>query len=979
MKKIVWKNKSNNQLCVTIPSSSEIKEGDIVEIKKTSLKRIAYLPIVGDLFHYGHLHAINFAKSISDYLVCGVLTDEAAEEIRVRPIANLKERKAVISELRPVDRVLIQTNIDPTSNLKKIHAEYKDAEIHLIYGSDWKEIPAEKYLSEIGGKVIRHPYYSRLSGFKIIDKLIENRNNFKDIIDFSDIIKNRGKVLRVLNRKIISTKANTLMALKPILTKSKIEDIFILTSIDWANNKDKVIEDIQKKFQTQELVVRSSAISEDSIEDSKAGHFESVLNIKPNKENITSAVNRVFSSYKKKNSISSSNQVLVQNYSKNIVMSGVVFTRTLRNAPYYVINYDDKTGATDTVTHGIETKTTYILRTANPNEKLRNLMESVYEIEKIVPGIGLDIEFGINSNNEVIIFQVRPLTLSLKSDTNDKTFFNLVKSIKQEHKKLSIEKEHLSGKANIFADMPDWNPAEIIGDKPNILDYSLYDYLITGSAWHEARTSQGYNNVSPAKLVILFGSKPYVDVRNTFNSFIPAKVPRKLRDKLVSFYLKKLDKNHDMQDKVEFEILFTCYDMNFDNRKDELINEGFSSLEIQAIKTSLIELTNNLITNSKKTIKNDLNDLETLDKNRKRIVENLPLETSFSQHLKKAKFLLDDARKLGTVQFSRLARLAFIGKIMLKSMVIKNILTKQEYHDFMNSISTVATEINVDFKKFCSGEVSKDEFIKKYCHLRPGTYDITSLRYDSNPDLLKSMNFSSVSDKKYSFRLSEKTAKKITDALLQEGLEFSAYDLFEFSRKAIEAREFSKFEFTKNLSDALEIIANVGENMGFTRKELSLLELKDIFIEKQKEELLQIWKERIEKNSQKRLESSLLVLPPIITREQDFEIITPYKPRPNYITNKKVQGLVIKLNDKEVIPEIDDKIVLIESGDPGYDWIFTRKIKGLVTKYGGVASHMSIRSAEFGIPAAIGAGYFFDHLNENDFITLDCEYGRIIK
>ena len=48
--------------------------------------------------------------------------------------------------------------------------------------------------------------------------------------------------------------------------------------------------------------------------------------------------------------------------------------------------------------------------------------------------------------------------------------------------------------------------------------------------------------------------------------------------------------------------------------------------------------------------------------------------------------------------------------------------------------------------------------------------------------------------------------------------------------------------------------------------------------------------------------------------------------------------------------------VLLENADPGFDWIFTKNPAGLITKYGGVASHMSIRCAEIGLPAAIGCG-----------------------
>ena len=70
----------------------------------------------------------------------------------------------------------------------------------------------------------------------------------------------------------------------------------------------------------------------------------------------------------------------------------------------------------------------------------------------------------------------------------------------------------------------------------------------------------------------------------------------------------------------------------------------------------------------------------------------------------------------------------------------------------------------------------------------------------------------------------------------------------------------------------------------------------------------------------------------------------------------------------------------IDKADPGYDWIFTRGIRGLITKYGGVASHMAIRCAEFEIPAAIGCGEkIFDYVlrRENEIVKLDCGKGVI--
>ena len=76
---------------------------------------------------------------------------------------------------------------------------------------------------------------------------------------------------------------------------------------------------------------------------------------------------------------------------------------------------------------------------------------------------------------------------------------------------------------------------------------------------------------------------------------------------------------------------------------------------------------------------------------------------------------------------------------------------------------------------------------------------------------------------------------------------------------------------------------------------------------------------------------------------------------------------------------LNGKVILIEGADPGFDWIFTQKIAGLITKYGGVNSHMAIRCAEFGIPAAIGCGeQSFERLIKSNKVHLDCATGLIV-
>ena len=96
--------------------------------------------------------------------------------------------------------------------------------------------------------------------------------------------------------------------------------------------------------------------------------------------------------------------------------------------------------------------------------------------------------------------------------------------------------------------------------------------------------------------------------------------------------------------------------------------------------------------------------------------------------------------------------------------------------------------------------------------------------------------------------------------------------------------------------------------------------------------------------------------------------------KPNFITESKVNSKIFYLKKEQNNKQIKDKIILIENADPGFDWIFNYKIKGLITKYGGVNSHMSIRCHELNIPAAIGVGEeSFDKIISGDKIILNCK------
>ena len=121
-------------------------------------------------------------------------------------------------------------------------------------------------------------------------------------------------------------------------------------------------------------------------------------------------------------------------------------------------------------------------------------------------------------------------------------------------------------------------------------------------------------------------------------------------------------------------------------------------------------------------------------------------------------------------------------------------------------------------------------------------------------------------------------------------------------------------------------------------------------------------------------------LPPLLTDVIDFDCFERRASEPNFIGQKRIVAEVVMLTGKEknISVELTGKIVSISSADPGYDWLFAHNIGGLMTQYGGANSHMAIRSAELGLPAAIGIGeVLFERISATRLVVLDCGARRI--
>lgn len=764
-----------------------------------------------------------------------------------------------------------------------------------------------------------------------------------------------------------TSKAGTLDSLRGMLSISKLCEQRTISWREWSVEKSNVLENTVSQFKDEILIIRSSASTEDTWGSSMAGAHLSIPNVCATSEELIDVIDKVFQSYKELVDI---DEVLIQPMVSNVAISGVVLTRDLdTGSPYYVINYDDLSGRTDTVTGGLESKTVMVRRGAETqlrSKRMSKLLECVIEIEVVTAYNELDIEFCINNADEVFILQVRPLSAREKWHViDDDTIHNAVNDIRHKISAAMAAKPKLAGRTTILTEMTDWNPAEMIGNTPRPLALSLYKSLITDSVWARARDSMGYRMVDGPLLIDFYG-RPFIDVRKSFNSFLPSDIPNDIAEKLVDHQLNMLAQNRELHDKVEFDICVTCWDFGVEESRHRFSEAGLTSLEAEIVEQALLALTGNILIEGASALNGLIQKSNVLLQ-----PEPSDLSKSPQEHIQ---HLLNTCREQGTLIFSQLARHGFIGVQFLRSMVQMGIIDEAESAHFLRSITTVATELSDDLGNVFDGKMEQDAFLQRYGHLRPGTYDITSWRYDERPDLyLAHGNAVPTRPVHEAFEFSAVTHKKIETHLSQTGYDITSNELLDYILLSIKGREQAKFAFTRVVSDILAGLVSWGEEISFTRDQLSFIPI-NAFFEFEKPADIMAGISTAQENYKV---TRAIRLPHVIVIPDDIDVVRLPLGQPTFITNQSVTAKTTLLTSAEA-PNIDGHIVLIESADPGFDWIFSHPISGLITKFGGANSHMAIRCAEFGLPAAIGCGErLFNTLSNAQVVELNAATKRL--
>ena len=86
-----------------------------------------------DLSHYGHINILKRAKSLGDYLIVGLSSDEFNELKGKKSVMSYEERKEILESIRYVDKVIKESNWE-----QKVDDIIKYNIDVFVIGDDWE-------------------------------------------------------------------------------------------------------------------------------------------------------------------------------------------------------------------------------------------------------------------------------------------------------------------------------------------------------------------------------------------------------------------------------------------------------------------------------------------------------------------------------------------------------------------------------------------------------------------------------------------------------------------------------------------------------------------------------------------------------------------------------------------------------------------------------------------------------------------------
>lgn len=770
------------------------------------------------------------------------------------------------------------------------------------------------------------------------------------------------------------TKAETLAALRaaaPLPDGVFVPPLVHFSVEEWRHGRDALLRDVLHRLRGDRLAVRSSACDEDQASGSRAGHYRSRLDVPRDAHRLAAAIDHVVASY----DTPGEHRVLVQEMAGDLAACGVLATRDPSGGgPYRIFEYE--AGArTDAVTRGTGSPRRIVVHRAVrspdlPDARTRRLVDLARRLERRARRGALEIELGEQRDGSIALLQVRSLAPTTPRADLDARVARVLEQAAAAIDAHGAPRAGLVGSGTILGQMPDWNPAELIGTLPAPLAASLFQELITDDVWQRARATMGYRAVPDTRLMSLVAGRPWIDVRASCNSFLPAGLDDTSGGALVDGWLGRLRARPELHDKLELAVVETLCDFDFAARlattPAALTRRGRASWA--ALLRALTR--QNVGIAARSSLARSLRAVE-------RLGRTALAEPRAGHERDRALALLDACRTGGTLPFAVIARHAFLGEALLRSAVARGALRPERLEALRAARRSVSSDLARDVAAARRGRLSQTEFLRRYGHLRPGSFDVTAARWDARPELLDGLPAAgdAHADARHRFRLTARESGALTRLAREIGLATDGRGVVTYANAAAVGRERAKLLLTRHLSAALEHLAAWAARHGFRRPELARLTLADI--RAAGDTITPSARRALEERITTRLAAEDVLravrVGALLRDARDLHVQHDEPHAPTFITTRSASGRPLLLDGHASRHALHARIVCIESADPGFDWIFTHRIAGLVTRFGGGNSHMAIRCSEHRVPAAIGVGEtLFDRLRGAAVVELRC-------
>lgn len=131
------------------------------------MNKLVYVGMSADMIHPGHLNIIKEASKLGEVTI-GLLTDKAIASYKRLPTLKYEQRKVVIENIKGVNVVVPQEELDYTRNLEKYKPDF------VVHGDDWKNGVQSKTrqnvidtLAQWNGKLVEVPYTPGISSTQL--------------------------------------------------------------------------------------------------------------------------------------------------------------------------------------------------------------------------------------------------------------------------------------------------------------------------------------------------------------------------------------------------------------------------------------------------------------------------------------------------------------------------------------------------------------------------------------------------------------------------------------------------------------------------------------------------------------------------------------------------------------------------------------------------------------------------------------------